>query len=72
MLSGPRTPESFDDVLNGGVKGDRRSRYMGLCADYGTLVSIDKDALSIKLDKNYDSDNYHTYTTNPVKVHQGS
>ena len=32
-----------------------------------TLVSIDKDALSIKLDKNYDSDNYHTYTVNPVK-----
>ena len=59
--------ESFDDVLNGGVKETVGHAYMGLCADYGTLVSIDKDALSIKLDKNYDSDNYHTYTTNPVK-----
>ena len=59
--------ESFDDVLNGGVKETVGRAYMGLCADYGTLVSIDKDALSIKLDKNYDSDNYHTYTTNPVK-----
>ena len=59
--------ESFDDVLNGGVKETVGHAYMGLCADYGTLVSIDKDALSIKLDKNYDSDNYHTYTVNPVK-----
>ena len=51
--------ESFDDVLNGGVKETVGHAYMGLCADYGTLTEISKDALTIKIDKNYDSDNYH-------------
>ena len=51
--------ESFDDVLNGGVKETVGHAYMGLCADYGTLVSISKDALTIKIDSSYDSDNYH-------------
>ena len=55
--------ESFDDLLNGGVKETVGHAYMGLCADYGTLVSIDKDALAIKLDVNYKSDNYHAYST---------
>ena len=32
---------------------------MGLTYDYGTLTSIDKDSLTIKVDHNYDADNYH-------------
>ena len=55
--------ESFDDVLNGGVKETVGHAYMGLSSDYGTLVSIDKDALTIKLDQNYNSDNYHAWST---------
>ena len=55
--------ESFDDVLNGGVKETVGHAYMGLCADYGTLVSIDKDSLTIKTDHNYDADNYHDYNS---------
>ena len=51
--------ESFDDVLNGGVKETVGHAYMGLCSDYGTLTEISKDSLTIKLDKNYESDNYH-------------
>ena len=55
--------ESFDDVLNGGVKETVGHAYMGLCSDYGTLVEISKDSLTIKLDVNYESDNYHAYST---------
>ena len=55
--------ESFDDLLNGGVKETVGHAYMGLCADYGTLVSIDKDSLTIKTDHNYDADNYHDYNS---------
>ena len=51
--------ESFDDVLNGGVKETVGHAYMGLSYDYGTLTSIDKDSLTIKVDHNYDADNYH-------------
>ena len=54
--------ESFDDVLNGGVKETVGHAYMGLSYDYGTLVSIDKDNLEIVLDKNYDADNYHAWS----------
>ena len=55
--------ESFDDVLNGGVKETVGHAYMGLCSDYGTLTDISKDSLTIKLDVNYESDNYHAYST---------
>ena len=51
--------KSFDDILNGGVKETVGSAYMGLSYDYGTLTSIDKDSLTIKVDHNYDADNYH-------------
>ena len=52
--------KSFDDILNGGVKETVGSAYMGLCYDYGTLIDIDTDSLTIKLDGDYDADNYHT------------
>ncbi len=55
--------KSFDDILNGGVKETVGSAYMGLTYDYGTLTSIDKDSLTIKIDHNYDADNYHDYNT---------
>ena len=38
---------SFDDVLNGGVKETVGRAYMGLYASVGTLVSIDLDALTL-------------------------
>ncbi len=41
---------SFDDILNGGVKETVGKAYMGLCYDYGTLISIETDSLTIKLD----------------------
>ncbi|GAB2046481.1 hypothetical protein AGATL06_29820 [Agathobaculum sp. TL06] len=55
---------SFDDILNGGVKETVGKAYMGLCYDYGTLVSISKDSLSIVLNDSYSSDNYHGWRTN--------
>ena len=39
--------ESFDDVLNGGVKETVGHAYMGLTKTTGTLVSISKDALTV-------------------------
>ena len=51
--------QSFDDILNGGVKETVGKAYMGLSSDVGTLISIDRDSLTIKLDESYDSDNYH-------------
>ena len=51
--------ESFDDILNGGAKETVGKAYMGLSSDVGTLTSIDRDSLIIKLDESYDSDNYH-------------
>ena len=36
--------DSFDDILNGGVKETVGKAYMGLCYDYGTLTS-DRDRL---------------------------
>ena len=54
---------SFDDILNGGVKETVGKAYMGLCYDYGTLVSISKDSLSIVLNDSYSSDNYHGWST---------
>ena len=56
--------KSFDDVLNGGVKETVGKAYMGLCYDYGTLTEIDTDSLTIKLDSDYDSDNYHNSDRN--------
>ena len=56
--------KSFDDILNGGVKETVGSAYMGLSYDYGTLVEIDNDSLTIKLDADYDSDNYHNADRN--------
>ena len=56
--------KSFDDVLNGGVKETVGKAYMGLCYDYGTLTEIDTDSLTIKLDADYDSDNYHNADRN--------
>ena len=56
--------ESFDDLLNGGVKETVGHAYMGLCYDYGTLTEIDTDSLTIKLDSDYDSDNYHNSDRN--------
>ena len=52
--------ESFDDLLNGGVKETVGHAYMGLCYDYGTLTAISSDSLSIKLDGTYSADNYHS------------
>ena len=57
--------KSFDDILNGGVKETVGSAYMGLSYDYGTLTSIDKDSLTIKVDHNYDADNYHDKNSVP-------
>ena len=51
--------QSFDDILNGGVKETVGKAYMGVSSDVGTLISIDRDSLTIKLDESYDSDNYH-------------
>ena len=56
--------KSFDDVLNGGVKETVGKAYMGLSYDYGTLTEIDTDSLTIKLDSDYDSDNYHNSDRN--------
>ena len=39
--------ESFDDLLNGGVKETVGHAYMGLTKSTGTLVSISKDALTL-------------------------
>ena len=39
--------ESFDDVLNGGVKETVGHAYMGLTKSTGTLVKISKDALTL-------------------------
>ena len=54
--------ESFDDVLNGGVKETVGKAYMGLCSDYGYLSSISSDSLTIALDSTYDADNYHAWS----------
>ena len=60
-----RTPESFGDVLNGGVK-DRGVPRLWVCAQTtGTLVSIDKGCSVHQVGQNCDSDNYHAHTTNP-------
>ena len=56
--------DSFDDILNGGVKETVGSAYMGLSYDYGTLTSIETDSLTIKIDADYDSDNYHNSDRN--------
>lgn len=37
---------------------------MGLSYDYGTLTSIETDSLTIKIDADYDSDNYHNSDRN--------
>ena len=39
--------DSFDDVLNGGIKETVGYAYMGLTKSVGTLVSIDQDALTL-------------------------
>ena len=52
--------ESFDDVLNGGIKETVGHAYMGLCSDYGYLTAIKSDSLTIDLDSTYSADNYHT------------
>ena len=52
--------DSFDDILNGGVKETVGSAYMGLSYDYGTLIKISTDSLEIQLDSTYSSDNYHS------------
>ncbi len=51
--------QSFDDVLNGGIKETVGSAYMGLSYDVGTMTEMSKDSLTIKIDGSYDSDNYH-------------
>ena len=51
--------ESFDDLLNGGVKETVGHAYMGLCYDYGTLTAISSDSLTIAIDDTYSADNYH-------------
>ena len=58
--------ESFDYFLNGGVKETVGRAYMKLCADYGTLTEITNDALTIKVDGSYDSENYHKSNEDPV------
>ena len=61
--------ESFDDVLNGGVKETVGHAYMGLTKTTGTLVSISKDALTLDSVIAADSDavdyagNYETQFT---------
>ena len=52
--------DSFDDILNGGVKETVGHAYMGLCSDYGYLTEINNDSLTITLDPTYSADNYHT------------
>ncbi len=54
--------DSFDDILNGGVKETVGSAYMGLSYDYGTLTTITSDSLTVLIDDSYDSDNYHQST----------
>ena len=50
---------SFDDILNGGVKETVGAAYMGLVYDVGSLISVDKDSLTIALNDSYKADNYH-------------
>ena len=48
---------SFDDILNGGVKETVGAAYMGLVYDVGSLISVDKDSLTIALNDSYKADN---------------
>ena len=50
---------SFDNILNGGVKETVGAAYMGLVYDVGSLVEVDKDSLKIVLNSSYEADNYH-------------
>ena len=51
--------ESFDDVLNGGIKETVGYAYMDLCTDIGVLVSISGDSADIILSRSDDADNFH-------------
>ena len=58
--------ESFDDLLNGGVKETVGHAYMGLTKSTGTLVSISKDALTLANVDGAESDVISTSTNNGV------
>ena len=60
--------DSFDDILNGGVKETVGHAYMGLCSDYGYLVAVSSDSLTIALDDTYSADNYHDDSNDGVVV----
>ena len=58
--------EAFDYYLNGGAKETVGKAYMGLVYDVGSLLSVDKDSMTIVLNGSYNADNYHktaNYTT---------